>query len=176
MAVRSAAIFVPAGSYCHICICGMTPSTACEWGQQGSLMTLFGPFLTPQGVQVLRQTSACRAAKPRFLFNCCIKVAAGGLGWWDQSNQDAAEKAAPPAPVVMRSNPFASLWKCNLPLSFSSACLWQRSSSSFKAPLINRRRMMSDVTKMHRSADVLQLKQPDKQRRRLVSGAEKHLM
>lgn len=65
------------------------------------------------------QTSVCRAAKPRFLLNRYIKVAAWGLGWWDQSNQDAAEKAVP-ALVVRRTNPFASLWKRNLPLSFCS--------------------------------------------------------
>lgn len=39
------------------------------------------------------QTSVWRAAKPRLLLNCC-KVEAWGLGWWDQRNQDAAEKAA----------------------------------------------------------------------------------
>lgn len=67
----------------------------------------------------------------------------------------------------MHTNPLVSLWKCYLPLSFCSLCMWLR-SSSLRAPLINSSRMMSEITRKHRSANVLRLKwlieQTDKQR------------
>lgn len=99
-------------------ICGMALRTACG-GVTGVCNDPIWPLSYSPGCRGPPQTSVCRAAKPRFLLNRYIKVAAWGLGWWDQSNQDAAEKAVP-ALVVIRTNPFASLWKRNLPLSFCS--------------------------------------------------------
>lgn len=137
------------GISCDLSICGMTLRTACEWGDRGLSWPHLATFLLP-GVSRSSANICVPSSKAAVSFKPLHQSSSLRSWMMGPSNQDAAEKAAP-ALVVIHTNPFASPWKCNLPLSFCSVWKWP-CSSSLNAPLINRRRMMSDVTMMHRNA------------------------